>query len=118
MEEVKRTFKPEFLNRIDETLVFHPLTSEQIREIANIMIKRLVKRISKNVGIEMTLTETCLDFLGKKGYNEAYGARPLRRTIQSYIEDKLSDEILLGNIKEGDRVEVDVEGELCVFNTL
>ena len=116
MEEVKRTFKPEFLNRIDETLVFHPLTSEQIREIANIMIKRLVKRISKNVGIEITLSEASLDFLGKKGYNEAYGARPLRRTIQTYIEDKLSDEILSGNIKEGDCVQVDIEGEVCVFN--
>lgn len=115
MDEVKRTFKPEFLNRIDETIVFHPLTSDQIREIANIMIKRLMDRISKNVGIQLTLTDACLDFLGKKGYNEAYGARPLRRTIQSYIEDKLSDEILAGSIKEGDSVEVDVEGELCIF---
>ncbi|MBP3887806.1 MAG: AAA family ATPase, partial [Cellulosilyticum sp.] len=116
MDEVKRTFKPEFLNRIDETIVFHPLTSEQIREIANIMIKRLVERISKNVGIEISLTEASLDFLGKKGYNEAYGARPLRRTIQTYIEDKLSDEILAGNIKEGDKIQVDVEGEVCIFN--
>jgi len=116
MEEVKRTFKPEFLNRIDETIVFHPLTSEQIREIANIMIKRLVERISKNVGIEMTLSEGALDFLGKKGYNKAYGARPLRRTIQTYIEDKLSDEILSGNVKEGDHINVDVSGEVCVFN--
>lgn len=115
MDEVKHTFKPEFLNRIDETIVFHPLTSEQIREIANIMIKRLIDRISKNVGVKLTLTAACLDFLGKKGYNEAYGARPLRRTIQSYIEDKLSDEILSGSIKEGDCVEVDVEGELCIF---
>ena len=63
-----------------------------------------------------TIFEGCLDFLGKKGYNEAYGARPLRRTIQTYIEDKLSDEILSGTIKEGDQILVDVEGELCVFN--
>ena len=115
MEEVKRTFKPEFLNRIDETIVFHPLSNEQIREIANIMIKRLVERISKNVGIHITLTEGALDFLGKKGYNQAYGARPLRRTIQTYIEDKLSDEILAGNIREGESILVDVEGEVCVF---
>lgn len=115
MEEVKRTFKPEFLNRIDETLVFHPLTSEQIRSIANIMVKRLVSRISKNVGIQMTLSEQALDFLSKKGYDKAYGARPLRRTIQTYIEDKLSDEILAGNIKEGDVINVDVEDEVCVF---
>ena len=100
MEEVKRTFKPEFLNRIDETLVFHPLTTKEIREIADIMIKRLIERISKNVGIEIKLTEEALDFLGKKGYNQAYGARPLRRTIQTYIEDRLSDEILSGQFKK------------------
>ena len=116
MDEVKRTFKPEFLNRIDETIVFHPLTSEQIREIATIMIKRLIERISKNVGIQISLTEAALDFLGKKGYNQAYGARPLRRTIQTYIEDKLSDEILAGNVKEGDAINIDVDGEVCVFN--
>lgn len=115
MEEVKRTFKPEFLNRIDETLVFHPLSTKEIREIADIMIKRLITRISKNVGIEIQLTEEALDFLGKKGYNQAYGARPLRRTIQTYIEDKLSDEILSGSFKEGDVVSVTVDGEVCVF---
>ncbi len=115
MEEVKRTFKPEYLNRIDETLVFHPLSTKEIREIADIMIKRLITRISKNVGIEIQLTEEALDFLGKKGYNQAYGARPLRRTIQTYIEDKLSDEILSGNFKEGDVVSVTVDGEVCVF---
>ena len=115
MEEVKRTFKPEFLNRIDETLVFHPLTTKEIREIADIMIKRLIERISKNVGIEIKLTEEALDFLGKKGYNQAYGARPLRRTIQTYIEDRLSDEILSGQFKEGDVVTVGVEGEVCTF---
>ena len=115
MEEVKRTFKPEFLNRIDETLVFHPLSTKEIREIADIMIKGLITRISKNVGIEIKLTEEALDFLGKKGYNQAYGARPLRRTIQTYIEDKLSDEILSGEFKEGDVVCVTVEGEVCNF---
>ena len=116
MDEVKRTFKPEFLNRIDETIVFHPLTSEQIREIAGIMIKRLIERIGKNVGIQISLTDAALDFLGKKGYNQAYGARPLRRTIQTYIEDKLSDEILAGKVKEGEALEVDIDGEVCVFN--
>ncbi len=116
MEEVKRTFKPEFLNRIDETLVFHSLSSDEIREIANIMVKRLVKRISKNVGIQIELTSEALDFLSKKGYNQTYGARPLRRTIQTYVEDQLSDEILQGHFKEGDSVLVSLEGELCVFN--
>nr|WP_302598769.1 ATP-dependent Clp protease ATP-binding subunit [uncultured Cellulosilyticum sp.] len=116
MEEVKRTFKPEFLNRIDETIVFHPLTTENIRAIAGIMINKLIARISKNVGIEIELSKEAVDFLAEKGYDKAYGARPLRRTIQTYIEDQLSDEILGGNLREGDKVVVNLENELCVFN--
>ncbi len=115
MNIMKDRFKPEFLNRIDETIVFHPLTTENIRSIANIMIKTLVERISKNVGIGIELGEEALAFLAKKGYNQAYGARPLRRTIQSYIEDELSDEILSGALKEGDKVIVDVKDEKCIF---
>jgi ATP-dependent Clp protease ATP-binding subunit ClpC len=115
IEEVKRIFRPEFLNRLDEMIVFHPLTTENIREIADVMIKSLLKRITKNVGIEIELTKETLDFLAAKGYNQAYGARPLRRTIQTYIEDKLSDEILDGKIKEGDRVLVNIEGDACTF---
>ncbi|PHV69822.1 ATP-dependent Clp protease ATP-binding subunit ClpC [Sporanaerobium hydrogeniformans] len=115
MEEVKRLFRPEFLNRIDELLVFHPLTTENIRSIADVMIKNLLKRISKNIGIELELTEEALEFLAKKGYDKTYGARPLRRTIQTYIEDKLSDEILEGKVKEGDTLKVSLEGENFLF---
>ncbi|MGL4737442.1 MAG: ATP-dependent Clp protease ATP-binding subunit, partial [Cellulosilyticaceae bacterium] len=106
MEEVKKLFRPEFLNRIDEVIVFHPLTADHIREIAEVMIKGLMTRISKNVGVTLSLTKEALDFLSEKGYDQAYGARPLRRTIQTHIEDKLSDELLEGKIQEGDTVEV------------
>ena len=115
MEEVKRLFRPEFLNRIDELLVFHPLTVENIQDIADVMLKNLLKRISKNVGIELQFTEESLAFLAKKGYDKAYGARPLRRTIQNYVEDKLSDEMLEGKIKEGDCIKVSLEGEDFIF---
>ena len=115
MDEVKRLFRPEFLNRIDETLVFHPLTTEHIKKIAEIMIKTLTTRITKNVGIEINLTEAALGFLSNKGYNQAYGARPLRRTIQSYIEDKLADELLEGKLFEGDKITVDLENDTIVF---
>lgn len=115
IEEVKRIFRPEFLNRIDEMIVFHPLSTDHIRSIADVMIKKLMERISKNIGIEIQLTRETLDFLATKGYNQAYGARPLRRTIQTYIEDRLSDEILEGKLKEGDKVVVNVENEICTF---
>ena len=115
LEEVKRIFRPEFLNRIDEMIVFHPLSTEDIRNIADVMIKKLLERIAKNVGVEIELSKEALDFLAAKGYNQAYGARPLRRTIQTYVEDKLSDEILDGKIKEGDKVLVNIENETCMF---
>ena len=79
------------------------------------MINSLIDRISKNVGVEIELTDKAYDLLSEKGYNKAYGARPLRRTIQTYIEDKLADEILAGNISEGDKVLVDADGEVCLI---
>lgn len=115
MDEVKRLFRPEFLNRLDETIVFHPLTKENIEEIAKVMSKELINRISKNVGVDLIVSDEAITLLARKGYDEAYGARPLRRTIQSEIEDKLSDEILDGNIKIGTVVEIAVKDESIVF---
>lgn len=115
MDELKRAFRPEFLNRIDETLVFHSLTTDHIKQIAEVMIKDLTKRITKNVGIEIELTTEALDFLAEKGYDKAYGARPLKRTIQSYIEDQLADAILEGTMKEGDKVLVCLENDTIVL---
>lgn len=116
MEEVKKLFRPEFLNRIDETIVFHPLSTENIRGIAEVMIRSLVDRISKNVGIEIDLTKEAIDFLAEKGYNQAYGARPLRRTIQTHIEDKLSDSILEGKVREGDSITVVMKNNEVYFD--
>ncbi|MEG0084995.1 MAG: ATP-dependent Clp protease ATP-binding subunit [Niameybacter sp.] len=115
MDELKHVFRPEFLNRIDETLVFHSLTNEHIKEIAHIMIRDLTNRITKNVGIQIKLTQEALNFLAEKGYSKAYGARPLKRTIQTYIEDKLADEILGGQLREGDEVQVDFESDTIVL---
>ena len=106
MEEVRRLFKPEFLNRIDEIIVFHPLTKEHMREIVTIMLKSIHRRTMQQMGIALTVTEEGKDFLIEKGYDEKYGARPLRRAIQSMLEDQLAEKILDGTVKEGEEVEV------------
>ncbi|ONI47019.1 ATP-dependent Clp protease ATP-binding subunit ClpC [Candidatus Epulonipiscioides saccharophilum] len=115
MEEVKKLFRPEFLNRLDETIVFHPLTTENIEEIAQVMTKSLINRISKNVGVNLKLSETAIKLLAKKGFDQAYGARPLKRVIQSEIEDQLADKMLEGKISEGDNVKVKVKEEKLIF---
>lgn len=106
MEEVKRLFKPEFLNRIDEILVFHPLTKENMKDIVSIMLEVIRKRTKQQMNIAIQVTEEGKDFLIEKGYDEKYGARPLRRTIQSQVEDKLAEKILDGEIHTGDEVEI------------
>ena len=115
MDEVKKIFKPEFLNRIDETIVFHSLTRENIREIVGIMFNQLAIRMDKNLGIKLFLTEGAIDFIAKEGFDEAYGARPLRRAIQQKIEDQLAQHILDGAITEGDLINIDIEGEELTF---
>lgn len=106
MEEVKRLFKPEFLNRIDDITVFHPLSRENIRAIAAIMVASIAKRTEEQMNIVLTVDSSARDYLAEKGYDEKYGARPLRRTIQTLIEDRLSEEILTGTFKSGDEVVV------------
>jgi len=115
MDEVKKIFKPEFLNRIDETIVFHSLTRENIREIVGIMFNQLAIRMDNNLGIKLFLTEGAIDFIAKEGFDEAYGARPLRRAIQQKIEDQLAQHILDGAITEGDFIDIDIEGEELTF---
>lgn len=116
MEEVKRIFKPEFINRIDEIIVFHPLNKENIKEIAGIMMSTIIKRTKEQLGMILTIEESAKEFLAEKGYDEKYGARPLRRAIQSRVEDKLSEEILEGRMKTGDEVVVEKMGEDLTFN--
>ncbi len=101
MEEVRRLFKPEFLNRVDAILVFKTLEKEQQREIVKLLLNELVNRVSETPGFTLTYSEAVVDYILEKGYDPQYGARPLRRAIQDHIEDFLSDEYLLGNIKEG-----------------
>ncbi|MEV3963641.1 ATP-dependent Clp protease ATP-binding subunit [Nocardia sp. NPDC050193] len=108
-DELKKHFRPEFLNRIDDVIVFHQLTTEQIVEMVDLMIAR-VERQLKNKDMAITLTENAKSLLAKRGFDPVLGARPLRRTIQREIEDQLSEKILFGEIGPGQTVQVDVEG--------
>jgi ATP-dependent Clp protease ATP-binding subunit ClpC len=106
-EELQNTFNPEFLNRLDDTIVFHPLQREHIAQIVGILLRDVQKRLSEEE-LVMKLSDAALDFLVRNGYDEAYGARPLKRAIQRYIEDPLSEKILLAEFARGDEIEVDV----------
>lgn len=106
MEEVQRIFKPEFLNRIDETIVFRALNKEDMKKIVTILSKSLIDRCEKQMGIHLTITGSVKGYIVEKAYNPKYGARPLRRMIQTQIEDMLAEEILSGKIKPGDDVEI------------
>jgi ATP-dependent Clp protease ATP-binding subunit ClpC len=109
-EEMGRVFNPEFLNRLDDTIVFHPLGREHIAQIVNILLKDVQKRLSEEE-LVLRLTDAATDFLARHGYDEQYGARPLKRAIQRYIEDPLSEKILLGEFAKGDEIEVDAAPE-------
>ena len=106
--ELKKTFRPEFLNRIDESIVFHPLTREDIRAIADNMLKTVSERV-RTVGVELSVTEEAREELSKRGYDPVYGARPLRRTVQSEVEDKVAEALLSGVLAAGDTAEAAVE---------
>jgi ATP-dependent Clp protease ATP-binding subunit ClpC len=110
MGELKNTFRPEFLNRIDEIIVFHPLTHENIKEIVVYMLEILSKRVATRE-IYIKVSDAAKDYLAEKGFDPLYGARPLRRYIQSLVEDRLAEAMLDGTIKSGDNVLVDVENE-------
>ncbi|MBZ4646645.1 MAG: ATP-dependent Clp protease ATP-binding subunit ClpC [Petroclostridium sp.] len=114
MSELKRTFRPEFLNRIDEIIVFHQLEEEHIKQVATLMLNRLIDRLKAN---EMTVevTDAAKTVLAKEGFDPVYGARPLRRAIQSKVEDKLAEEMLEGKIKSGDHVVIDAENDQIVI---
>ena len=114
---LKREFRPEFLNRIDAQVVFHALSEDHIREIVDLMIADLEKQLSeKQITIEVT--NEARDYIGREGYDETYGARPLRRVIQNLIEDKLSDLILDGTVEEGNDVLVDFVDEEISINVI
>ncbi|PKM79648.1 MAG: ATP-dependent Clp protease ATP-binding subunit ClpC [Firmicutes bacterium HGW-Firmicutes-14] len=103
--ELRRTFRPEFLNRIDEIIVFHALSKEHIKQIVGLMVKEVAKRLAEN-DIKIEVSEEAREFLSREGFDQMYGARPLRRAIQKFIEDRLSEEILTGKFNTGDTVRI------------
>jgi ATP-dependent Clp protease ATP-binding subunit ClpC len=109
--QLKQTFRPEFLNRIDAVVVFHSLAKEQIRQIVELELGRVRKQLSEQE-IELEVTEAAMDLLGERGYDHTYGARPLRRIIQNLIEDPLAEGVLDSRFQSGSTVRVDVEEDL------
>jgi len=114
-KEVDKHFRPEFLNRVDNIIVFKPLNKEDLKKIIEIELKSVKKRLD-NYNISITLTDEVLDFLIEKGYNQNFGARPLRRAIENYLEDPLSEEILQGRFEGKKHVKARVEDGKLVFD--
>ena len=115
MEEVRHIFKPEFLNRIDEVIVFHALTKEHMKQIVGIMTKELQQRCREQLDIQLKITDAVRQYIVDKAYDPKYGARPLRRMIQTKLEDALADALLAGEIRKGDAVSVRVKKDEIVF---
>jgi len=115
-EEMGKVFNPEFLNRLDDVIVFHSLSKEHIAKIVSILLREVTRRL----GDEVRLTPAASDFLVEQGYDQQYGARPLKRAIQKYIEDPLSEKILMGEVGRGEEVEVDLaaDGKSLAFRAL
>ena len=114
--ELKKAFRPEFLNRIDGVVVFHSLSEEQIRQIVDLMLNEVIKSLGEK-DIKLEITDAAKDFLGRKGYDPTFGARPLRRVIQNEVEDRLSEALLRGEFNSGDDLKVDCDGESIVILT-
>ena len=114
MEEMRRTFRPEFLNRVDEIIVFRPLMRDQIRAIVDILMERVTREI-RGQGMALTMTDAARELLATEGYDPQYGARPLRRAIQRLVEDPLSDDMLRGKFAAGDEIVLDVREGTVVF---
>ena len=115
MDEVKRIFKPEFINRIDEIIVFHALNKEHIRKIVNLLLKNLVRRCQEQMSIQLKVSAAVKDYIAQEGYDSKYGARPLRRAIQTKIEDALANEVLEKRISSGDEVQVKLHKNQIIF---
>ena len=105
---LKKSFAPEFLNRIDDVVVFNPLEKDDINKIIDIELEKLLNRIN-SLGYILTITDSAKSFIADKGFDKQYGARPLKRAIQKYIEDALAEEIVASNLKEGDKIKIDLD---------
>jgi ATP-dependent Clp protease ATP-binding subunit ClpC len=117
LEEMKKFFRPEFLNRIDGTVVFHALSKDHIKQIVDLMLREVWKELADKA-IKMEVTDAAKDLLGDKGFDPVFGARPLRRVIQDLVEDPLSEALLRGDFGTGDTVLVDCEDNKIVLRTL
>jgi ATP-dependent Clp protease ATP-binding subunit ClpC len=115
MDEVKNLFRPEFINRIDDIIVFHPLDKEDVQKITRLMLDETVQRVMENMTIGLAYTDALVEFIAQDGYDQSYGARPLRRAIQTKVEDELAEDILRGRFKEGDKITVDYKEEKVVL---
>jgi ATP-dependent Clp protease ATP-binding subunit ClpC len=114
--EGRKVFRPEFLNRLDDIIVFHQLNRAEVKEIADLMIHELQKRLKEERDVTLTLDASAWELLIQKGYDPKYGARPMRRTIEKYIENPISEEILLGNITSGTAVVAAAAGDELRFS--
>ena len=114
MNELKQTFRPEFINRVDEIIVFHPLEQEHARRIVDLMLHSVAQRLEEKE-IYLEVTDAARDHLAKEGFDTMYGARPLRRAIQRLVEDSLAEEILSGKVKIGQKVKLDFEQKQLTF---
>ena len=117
MGEVKRIFKPEFINRIDDIIVFRQLTKDDMKDIVSLLSKELVRRAKDQMGIDLKISAKVKEYIIEKGADDKYGARPLRRAIQNMIEDSLAEELLSGRCKAGDTVKTSVKDDKIVFKT-
>ena len=115
MDELKKSFRPEFLNRIDDIIVFHQLEEKDIEKIVKLMLKSVTDRLEEQ-DIFLTFTDKAEKYLCSEGYDQEYGARPLRRTITKKVEDMLSEEILLGNVVKGNAIIIAEENDKLVIN--
>jgi len=115
MDEAKKMFRPEFLNRVDDAIVFRALTKPDLIQILNLEVGKVLERL-KRKNLQLQLDETAKDFLVEKGYDPQYGARPMRRAVERFFEDPLAEEILKGNLHEGEPISVTTDKEKLVFN--
>jgi ATP-dependent Clp protease ATP-binding subunit ClpC len=114
LEEAKKTFRPEFLNRLDDLIVFRSLTKPDLVEILDLEVRKVMQRL-KNRNILLQLDEKAKDFLVEKGYDPQYGARPMRRSVERFLEDPLAEEILRGAMHEGESIRVSVDKDRLIF---
>lgn len=117
MDAMRSSFRPEFLNRIDEIIIFHGLQKSELRQIVKLQVARLEKRLSERK-ISLKISEAAIDFIAELGYDPVYGARPLKRTIQRELETQIAKSILRGQFNDGDTIFVDVENERLAFKRL